>query len=145
MTESHLSKTQRGCRHKLQFMPTQNVFPVLRYADADAALGWLKDAFGFEGRAVYRGEDGAIHHAELRLGDGLIMLGQDSVTSAPDACRHSIYVAVSDPDEHYARAVAAGAEITRELVDQPYGSREYGARDPEGNSWSFGTCNPHDA
>lgn len=86
-----------------------------------------------------------VHHAELRLGDGLIMLGQDSGLSAVSDRRHSIYVSVADPDEHYARAKAAGAEITRELTDQSYGSREYGARDLEGNAWSFGTYNPHDA
>ena len=58
-------------------MPTQNIFPALLYGDCDRALSWLKDAFGFEEKAVYRAEDGAIHHAELRLGDGLIMLGHD--------------------------------------------------------------------
>jgi uncharacterized glyoxalase superfamily protein PhnB len=53
-----------------------------------------------------------------------------------------MYVAVDDPDAHHDRAKAAGAEITRELVDQPYGSREYGARDLEGNPWYFGTYRP---
>ena len=126
-------------------MPTQNIFPALRYSDCDRALSWLKDAFGFEEKAVYRTQDGAIHHAELRLGDGLIMLGHDNGMGAEADRRHSIDVSVPDPDEHYARAKAAGAEITRELTDQPYGSREYGACDLEGNAWSFGTYNPHDA
>jgi uncharacterized glyoxalase superfamily protein PhnB len=126
-------------------MPTQNIFPAIRYRDPDRALEWLKTAFGFEERAVYRGDDRAIHHAELRLGDGLVMFGQaDDTTAEPDG-RHSIYVAIDDPDEHHARAKAAGAEITNELADQPYGSREYAARDLEGNAWSFGTYNPHDA
>ena len=49
---------------------------------------------------------------------------------------------VDDPDAHYQRAKAAGAEIVRELEDQDYGSRDYSARDPEGNLWSFGTYNP---
>ena len=126
-------------------MTNQNIFPALRYQDCDHAIGWLKDAFGFEEKAVYRREDGVIHHAELRLGEGLIMLGQDDATSTQPGHRHSIYVAVRDPDAHYARATAAGAEITRELADQSYGSREYGARDLEGNRWSFGTYNPHHA
>ena len=126
-------------------MPTQNIFPALRYDDCDRALSWLKDAFGFEEKAVYRADDGAIHHAELRLGDGLIMLGQANGPGAVPDRRQSIYVSVPDPDEHYARAKAAGAEITGELTDQPYGSREYGAGDLEGNAWSFGTYNPHDA
>lgn len=126
-------------------MPTQNIFPVVRYADCERALSWLEDAFGFEEKAVHRDVDGAIHHAELRLGDGLIMLGQTNGTVAQPDRRHSIYVVVADPDEHFARTKAAGAEITRELADQPYGSREYGARDLEGNAWSFGSYSPHDA
>ena len=47
-----------------------------------------------------------------------------------------------DPDAHHERAVAAGAQIVRELTDQPYGAREYTARDPEGHVWSFGTYRP---
>ena len=63
-------------------MPSQNIFPALRYVDCDHALSWLKAAFGFEEKAVYRGDDGAIHHAELRFGDGVIMLGPDNGTDA---------------------------------------------------------------
>ena len=51
---------------------------------------------------------------------------------------------VPDPDAHYTRAKAAGAQIVRELVDQPYGSREYSARDLEGNLWSFGSYDPYE-
>ena len=55
----------------------------------------------------------------------------------------SIYAVVSDPDEHYRRARDAGAQIVREIEDTPYGSREYSARDLEGNLWSFGTYDPY--
>jgi uncharacterized glyoxalase superfamily protein PhnB len=51
-------------------------------------------------------------------------------------------VVVDDPDAHLTRAKEAGANIERELTDQDYGSREYTARDPEGNLWSFGTYRP---
>jgi uncharacterized glyoxalase superfamily protein PhnB len=51
-------------------------------------------------------------------------------------------VAVEDVDAHAERAKAAGAEIVRELNDTDYGSREYAARDLEGNVWSFGTYRP---
>ncbi len=125
-------------------MPTQNIFPAIRYRNPDRALEWLTEVFGFEEKAVYRDDEGVIQHAELRLGDGLVMFGQADNTAAEPGHRHSIYVVIADPDEHYARAKAAGAEITRELTDQPYGSREYGVRDLEGNAWSFGTYNPHD-
>ena len=116
-----------------------NVYPFLRYADADAALDWLGRAFGFEELAVYRdgeGGKGEIQHAEVSLGPGIVMFGPGE----PDD--HGIYVAVEDADAHYERAKAAGAEIVRELEDTDYGSREYTARDPEGNVWSFGTYRP---
>jgi uncharacterized glyoxalase superfamily protein PhnB len=52
------------------------------------------------------------------------------------------YVTVDDPDALHDRAVAAGAEIVMGLTDQDYGSREFAARDPHGNVWSFGTYRP---
>src|SRR5579859_3855598 len=113
-----------------------NIFPSLRFADADAALEWMTGAFGFEQRAVYRSDDGVVQHAELSLGAGTIMLGQG------DPASHGIYVVVDDADAHYERAKAAGTEITRELEDTPYGSREYSARDLDGHIWSFGTYKP---
>jgi uncharacterized glyoxalase superfamily protein PhnB len=53
-----------------------------------------------------------------------------------------LYVVIENPDPHHERAVAAGAEIVRPLEDTDYGSRDYSARDPEGNLWSFGTYRP---
>ena len=113
-----------------------NIFPAMRFADPGAALEWLSQAFGFTQRAIHRDEEGVVRHAEMSLGAGTIMFGHG------DSRSHSIYVAVEDVDAHYARARAAGAEITRELQDTPYGSREYSARDLEGNTWSFGTYRP---
>jgi uncharacterized glyoxalase superfamily protein PhnB len=127
-----------------------NIFPALRYRDADEALEWLKRAFGFDEKAVHRSDGGAIQHAELRLGDGLIMFGGYDESGFlggeppnPLASTISLYVAIADPDGHYARAREAGARIVRELEDMPYGSREYSARDLEGNLWSFGTYDPY--
>lgn len=127
-----------------------NIFPAVRYRDADAALAWLQDAFGFVEKAVHRDDAGALAHAELRLGAGIVMFGQHREGGwlgghEPDslACTQSIYVVVEDPDAHHARASAAGAQVVRELIDEPYGSREYSARDPEGNLWSFGTYDPY--
>jgi uncharacterized glyoxalase superfamily protein PhnB len=54
-----------------------------------------------------------------------------------------VYVIVDERiDEHYERAVAAGAEVVRPIHDTDYGSRDYIVRDPEGNLWSFGTYRP---
>lgn len=113
-----------------------NLFPFMSFADADAAIEWLGRAFGFDERSVYRDDDGVVHHAELSLGPGTIMLGQGN------AAEQGVYVWVEDADAHYARAKAAGAEIVREIEDTPYGSREYTARDPDGHVWSFGTYRP---
>ena len=52
-----------------------NIYPAIRYADAPAAIEWLKKAFGFEELKVVPGENGTVRHAELRLGPGVIMLG----------------------------------------------------------------------
>ena len=72
----------------------------------------------------------------VSLGAGTIMFGQG------DPGDQGVYVAVEDADAHYERAKAAGAEITRDIEDTPYGSREYSARDLAGHSWSFGTYRP---
>jgi uncharacterized glyoxalase superfamily protein PhnB len=127
-----------------------SIFPALRYRDANAAIEWLQRAFGFTERVAYRDEDGDVNHAELTLGSGVVMLGPSRPDGwlgggKPDARAStvSIYVVVADPDAHCERARNAGAEIVRELTDEDYGSREYSARDPEGNLWSFGTYDPH--
>ena len=119
------------------------MFPSLSYDDAQAAIDFLCEAFGFERYAVYAGDDSRIQHAELRSGNGAVMLGSAKAeVPATRGCAAGIYVVVGDPDAHCAQARAAGAEITRDLHDTEYGSREYGAKDPEGNNWYFGTYQP---
>ena len=61
---------------------------------------------------------------------------------APPLGSSSVYVVIDDPDALHDRAVAAGGEIVRELVDLDYGSRDFAVRDPEGNLWNFGTYDP---
>ena len=119
------------------------VIPTYHYRDAPAAIDFLERAFGFERGHVYSGENGQIVHAELRHGDGWIMLGSanDTGLSTPPGSG-SAYVVVEDPDALHARAVQAGAEIIRAPFDTDYGSRDFSARDPEGNVWNFGTYAP---
>lgn len=126
-----------------------DIIPAMRYRDAPAAIEWLAKAFGFEKHLVVPGPNGTIAHAELRLGNGLIMLGSardDDFRWEPprkgEVVTQSVYVVVVDPDAHHERAKAAGAEIVRGLQDMDYGSREYSARDPEGHLWHFGTYRP---
>jgi uncharacterized glyoxalase superfamily protein PhnB len=137
------STTDEGDAMTADARPT--VYPVLSYRDAAAALDWLQKAFGFEQLFATPGEDGTIVHAELSAGNGVIMLGSGAGPNASADWRsvpQSVYVAVEDTDAHYARARAAGAEITREPEDLDYGSREYSARDLEGHHWHFGTYRP---
>jgi uncharacterized glyoxalase superfamily protein PhnB len=120
------------------------VFPELRYRDADAAIEFLVKAFGFEERVVARDDAGLVVHAELALGNGMVMLGQSSPPGDGE-WNHgpgSLYVVVDDPDAHHSTAASAGAEIAVALYDTDYGSRNYAARDPEGTVWTFGTYQP---
>ena len=122
---------------------TQIFNPVPRYKDALAAIDFLKEAFGFEERSVAKGDDEAtVVHAELVFNGAVVGVSSDSEGSPFPAGPSTFYVVLDHPDEHHARAVAAGAEIVMELTDQPYGSREYAAKDPEGNVWCFGTYRP---
>ena len=76
-------------------------------------------------------------------GNGIIMLNSRRTRRVPSAQGVTVvYVAVDDPDAHHERATAAGAEIVMPPTNMDYGSREYAARDPEGNVWSFGTYRP---
>ncbi len=128
-------------------MTAPTFYPTLRYRDPDAAIAWLGDAFGFTPRDVFRDDAGAVAHAELAFGDGLIMLGAVPSEDAPDRLRYeqgvtSTYAYTSDPDTLFARAKTAGADVAMALRDTPYGSREFSVRDPEGHVWSFGTYRP---
>ena len=129
-----------------------NVILTMRYSDAPAAIEWLCRAFGFIEHLVVPGDGGTITHAQLLYGNGMIMLGssrddiygklQKPPGSAEGIVTHSAYIIVADADQHYARAVAAGAEILVDIKDEDYGGRGYTCRDPEGFIWNFGTYDP---
>ncbi|MHB9850203.1 VOC family protein [Streptomyces sp. Tue6028] len=124
-----------------------SIYPTLLYADAKAAIRQLTEAFGFTEASVYEGEDGTVMHAELVQGHGAVMLGSKGRggvfdTAMKDAGPAGVYVVVDDIDAHHQRAVDHGAEIVMPPTDQDYGSRDYMARDLEGNIWSFGTYAP---
>jgi uncharacterized glyoxalase superfamily protein PhnB len=128
------------------------VIPGMKYNDAPAAIEWLCQAFGFEKQVVVPGPNGTIAHAQLVFGNGMIMCGSGTDTEFGRLIRTprdlggfgtmSAYVIVEDCDAHYARAVAAGAEIVIDIKDEDYGGRGYTCRDPEGHMWSFGTYDP---
>lgn len=113
------------------------IIPTLRYTDAAGAIDFLERAFGFERRP-----GGTLEHSELTHDRGMVMVGTRKPDDRFETGRAVLYAIVDDPDAHHDRATAAGANIVMELTDQPYGSREYAAEDPEGNVWSFGTYDP---
>ncbi|WP_406491967.1 VOC family protein [Streptomyces sp. NBC_01604] len=124
-----------------------SIYPTLLYADAKTAIRQLTEALGFTELSVYEGEDGSVLHAELVQGNGGVMIGskgRDGVfdTAMKGAGPCGVYVVVDDVDAHHRRAVDHGAEILMPPTDQDYGSRDYMARDAEGNIWSFGTYAP---
>ncbi len=120
------------------------LYPLMRYRDAPAAMDFLEKAFGFRRREVVENPDGTIAHAELSYGPSILMLGsdRDDPLMGRKAGQGWIYMAVEDPDRHCDAARAAGAEIVTETYDTDYGSRDYTARDLEGNVWHFGTYRP---
>ncbi|MFI5459513.1 MAG: VOC family protein [Isosphaerales bacterium] len=131
---------------------TSTVIPCLRYRDANAAIKWLYDTFGFEKQLVVPNKDGSIAHAQLSFGNGMIMLGSavesefGRLMRQPDeiggAETQSPYLIVSDADAIYARAKAAGARIEIDIKDEDYGGRGFSCRDLEGHLWNIGTYDP---
>jgi uncharacterized glyoxalase superfamily protein PhnB len=128
-----------------------SVIPGMAYRNAPAAIEWLCQVFGFEKHAVYPGPGNTILHAELTLGDGMIMLGtardeNSRLMKHPDeiggAETRSDNLVVPDADAVYARAKAAGAEIIFDIEDKHQGGRGFTCRDLEGRIWNVGTYDP---
>jgi DNA-binding transcriptional MerR regulator/uncharacterized glyoxalase superfamily protein PhnB len=114
---------------------------MLVYDDLGAAHEYLVRVYGLDAGPVTRDPDGRVVHAEVRAGDQVIWLhpaaeGYRSPGSV-GAVTSMTVVAVDDADAHHARAVQMGADIIEKPLDQPYGVREYGARDREGQLWYF--------
>ncbi|MET0900872.1 MAG: VOC family protein [Mycobacterium sp.] len=126
-------------------MTLNGAVPIVPYIDPRAAIQWLETAFGATAVLVVPPEpDQPLVHAEVAVGTGLVMV-DDAERDGPFALPGPVvvYVVVDDPDALHERASAAGAEIVMPLTDQDYGSREFAARDPHGNVWSFGTYRPN--
>jgi uncharacterized glyoxalase superfamily protein PhnB len=124
-----------------------SIYPTVLYADAKAAIRQLTEGLGFTELSLYESEDGTVMHAELVQGNGAVMIGSKGRGGVFDGAMKSagpagVYVVVDDVDAHHRRAVDHGVEILMPPTDQDYGSRDYMARDAEGNIWSFGTYAP---
>jgi uncharacterized glyoxalase superfamily protein PhnB len=116
-----------------------SVTPYLVVEGAEGLLGFLQNAFGaaVRGGDVMRGPDGKIGHAEVEIGDSIVMLADVPPDGEP--LRAMLVIYVEDCDAVYKTALAAGAESQREPEDQFYGDRTAGVRDKWGNQYYIST------
>jgi uncharacterized glyoxalase superfamily protein PhnB len=114
----------------------RTVTPYLVVSDADAELAFLKAAFGATEVDCQRNPDNRVMHAEMKIGDSLVMLGQASGRWTPRPA--ALYLWVDNVDATYARALQAGATSESEPEDKPYGHRNAGVIDQNGITWWIG-------
>ncbi len=112
----------------------RTVTPYLVVPDADAELRFLKAAFSGVESVCHRNPDNTVMHAEIKIGDSLVMLGQSSDQWKPLSA--ALYLWVSNVYEVYSKALAAGAASQSGPEGKPYGHRSAGVVDPNGiTSW----------
>ena len=114
----------------------RTVTPYLVVSDADTELAFLKAAFGATEVECQRNPDNQVMHAEMKIGDSLVMLGQAGGRWTPRPA--ALYLWVDDVDATYARALHAGATSESEPEDKPYGHRNAGVIDQNGITWWIG-------
>ena len=126
---------------------------TLFYKDAQHAIDWLCQAFGFEVRLKIEGEGGLIEHSELVFADAVVMVGDErrlkgfgprlvSPRSVGNQNTQTLMLYVDDVDAHCARAKSCGAEVTYPPTLTDYGDgywadKSYQCLDPEGHAWWF--------
>ena len=120
-----------------------SLIPYLYYKDVDQAVTFLSKAFGFRSfGARTRNENGKLQHAAMRLGSSVVMMGcppspYRNPKSLGQATQCIVVTLRSGIDNHFDRAVKAGARVLQEPEDNPFGTRRYGVADPEGHEWYF--------
>jgi len=113
------------------------VTPCLTVPKIAQVIEFLKQTFDAISTECHTTPDGRIMHAEVRIRDSVVMLGEPPT---PDAARPSnLYVYVADVDATYKRALAAGGKSVMEPANQFYGDRHGGVLDPAGNQWWIAT------
>ena len=111
----------------------RTVTPYLVVSDGDAELRFLKAAFGGTETLCHRNADNSVMHAEIRIGDSLVMVGQASDQWKPRTA--ALYLWVEKVDATYAKALEAGATSESAPEDKPYGHRTAGVIDQNGVTW----------
>lgn len=121
------------------------VTPYLIVKGAADALDFYKKAFGAEEIVRLPGPDGRVMHAEMRIGDSMVMLGEEALEVGFKSPQElggsgvSIHLYVADADAAFARAVKAGAEVQMPLADMFWGDRHGRLSDPFGYVWAIST------
>lgn len=114
------------------------VTPYLLVQGADKLIDFVKKAFDAKETDRYSMPDGSVGHAEIRLGDSVIMLSE-AMGEEYKPMTAGIHLYVENCDATYQRALNAGATSTMQPADQFYGDRSAGVRDPFGNQWGIAT------
>ena len=127
--------TAKGGRHVPNGLFSVN--PYLHPLRAEPLIGFLKRAFGAQEVAKYASPDGVVHHAQIRIGDSVVEMGEAHGKYEPMPAMFYMYV--PNADAVYRQALAAGATSFQELTDQPYGDRNAGVKDAFGNKWYIAT------
>ena len=113
------------------------ITPYLVVQGVARLIDFLKEAFQAEELGRMARHDGSIMHAELKIGDSIIMMGEASGTCEPKPA--ALYMYVADTDGVYQQALRAGGTSLMEPADQFYGDRNAGVKDPSGNCWWIAT------
>jgi PhnB protein len=113
--------------------------PYLVVEGADKLIDFMSNVFGAKERFRMAGPGGAIGHAEMQLGDTVVMLGDSSTTDNNRIQTAMVHVYVDDCDATFNAAIEAGAKVERELQTLFYGDRNGAVRDPFGNVWWIST------
>lgn len=112
-----------------------SVTPYLLVEGANSLIDFLKGTFGAEETVRMPRPEGKIGHAEVRIGDSIVMLADASTSEAGQPMPATVMVYGEDADKIYRAALEAGATSLREPADQFYSDRSAGVRDPFGNHW----------
>lgn len=119
--------------------------PFLTVRGAERAIEFYQQAFGATSRGAMKGPDGKIMHAELKIGDSVVMLADEFPefgSLSPESggsTSMGLHIYVEDVDQAFDRAVNAGAKVEMPLADQFWGDRYGRLKDPFGHKWSIAT------
>ncbi len=114
-----------------------SVTPYMVIQGANKLIGFMKKTFDAKETERLTRPDGTVSHAEVRIGDSVVMMGEP--TEPTDLHPAYLYVYVEDTDATYQRALEAGAVSLMEPTDQFYGDRNAGVKDASGNVWWIAT------